>query len=330
VKFVGTATIGTDHVDTRWLSSRGIGFASAPGCNANSVCEYVVAALLELGSRCGFALRATTLGIVGVGHIGSLVARAAAALGMRVLLNDPPLARATGDPGYLPLDALMEADVITLHVPLTREGEDPTYHFFDARRLAAMREGSILVNASRGAVVESGALKSALTTGRLRATALDVWEGEPAIDGDLLLRTTLGTPHIAGYSLDGKVNAVSMIYGAVCAHFRLDPVWHASRDRLPQPETVAVPAGRPADDHALREIVCRSYDIALDDRLLRGLSALPPSERGPGFMKLRAGYRVRREFPAMNVTGGSEELRAILKALGFPVETPRPGPSRQQ
>lgn len=319
VKFVGTATIGTDHVDTEWLSSRGIGFASAPGCNANSVCEYIVAALLELGSRYGFMLEGTSLGIVGVGNIGSRVERAAGALGMRVMLNDPPLARATGDPKYRSLDEMMPADIITLHVPLTRSGGDATRHLFDARRMASMKQGSILLNASRGGVVETQALRNALLSGRLRGAVLDVWEGEPAIDAGLLMQTTLGTAHIAGYSLDGKVNAVRMIYEAACAHFSLDPVWRVSR--LPDPGTkhIALPPEAPRSDRALLGLARQCYDITLDDRNLKALSQLPPPELGREFMMLRSGYRVRREFPATEVSGGSDRLRALIRSLGFTV-----------
>ncbi len=321
VRFVGTATIGTDHVDTRWLTTHGIGFASAPGSNANSACEYVVAALLEVAGRFGFALNRSTLGIVGVGNIGGRVARAAVALGMRVLLNDPPLARATGDPKYRPLVELMDADLLTLHVPLTRTGDDPTYHLFDTRRFAAMKRGSILLNASRGAVVETSALKDALLKLRLRAAALDVWENEPAIDTDLLLQTALATPHIAGYSLDGKVNAVRMIYAAVCRHFALRPAWDVPFDRLPVPRTTRVdlPAAAPADDAVLRNAVRQCYDITLDDRLLREIIVHPPPERAPYFMGLRSGYRVRREFFATEVTGGSTPLRSVLATLGFTI-----------
>ncbi|MBI4419049.1 MAG: 4-phosphoerythronate dehydrogenase, partial [Ignavibacteriales bacterium] len=157
VRFVGTLTIGTDHVDLKYLKSRNIGFASAPGSNANSVAEYVVAALLTWADKDGIQLREKSIGIVGVGNVGRIVAKYAAVLGMRVILNDPPLARVTGDPRYRPLDELMEADIVTVHVPLTRSGQDATVHLFGTDRIRAMKRGSVLINTSRGAVVDSNA-----------------------------------------------------------------------------------------------------------------------------------------------------------------------------
>jgi erythronate-4-phosphate dehydrogenase len=155
VRFVATATIGTDHLDTDYLQQRGIGFASAPGSNANSVGEYIVAALLVLEERCGFSLAGKTLGVVGVGNVGTIVVRYARALGLHVLQNDPPLARTTGNPAFLPLDELMDADIITIHVPLTKTGPDKTFHLFGDARIRAMKSGSILINTSRGGVVDT-------------------------------------------------------------------------------------------------------------------------------------------------------------------------------
>ncbi|HXX63141.1 MAG TPA: 4-phosphoerythronate dehydrogenase, partial [Bacteroidota bacterium] len=180
VQFVGTATIGTDHIDTDYLSSKGIAFANAPGCNANSVKEYVLAALLVLAGRSGRPLRGRKLGVVGLGHIGSRVAEMGRALGMTVLANDPPIARLTPRSDLLPIDALMQSDIITLHVPLTRQGPDATDRLFDRRRIQALKRGAILINTSRGAVVESEALREALQSGHLGAAILDVWEGEPS------------------------------------------------------------------------------------------------------------------------------------------------------
>jgi erythronate-4-phosphate dehydrogenase len=320
VKFVGTVTIGTDHVDIPCLVDRGIAFASAPGSNANSVKEYVVAALLALARRSGHSLKGRVLGVVGVGHIGSRVVRAAEALGMTVLQNDPPLARTTGESRFLPLDELMSADVITLHVPLTTSGPDATHHLFDAERIGQMKAGSILVNTSRGSVTETGALLDALRDGHLAGAVLDVWEKEPAISTELLERVTWGTPHIAGYSLDGKVNAVRMVRKAVCSHFGLQGEWDPS-DRLPTPasRTITLPATADRADDAIRYAVERCYAIDEDDRNLRKLSALPPSRRSAHFSGLRTGYRIRREFIAysVNVPPRHAPLKPTLEALGF-------------
>lgn len=363
VRFVGTATIGTDHVDLEYLSARGIGFASAPGCNANSVSEYVTAALLTLAGRMGFRMKGKRLGIVGVGNIGSKVVKVGEALGMTVLQNDPPLARQTGDARFLPLDELMDADILTLHVPLSRIGVDATYHCFDAARIGAMKEGAILINASRGAVVETQAVKDALVRKHLAAAVLDVWEKEPAIDATLLPHVAIGTAHVAGYSLDGKVNAVKMVYYALCAHLGVQPIW-AGWDKLPAPgvprislPTVpggsvqavppdsppAVGGGSPApqagrvilqsgsvggerSDELLRAVIAACYDIELDDRFLRGMLRQPESARPAYFMKLRTGYRTRREFFAttVEVPPGLGQVGETLRALGFRVVPPFP------
>jgi erythronate-4-phosphate dehydrogenase len=322
VRFVGTATIGTDHVDTEYLAARKIGFASAPGCNANSVAEYITAALLTLSTRLNFHLAGKTLGVVGVGNIGSKVVNVGRALGMTVLQNDPPLARQTGDARFLPLDALMQADVLTLHVPLSRSGPDATYHFFDEKRIGAMKHGSILINASRGAVVETGAIRNALVNNHLQAAVLDVWEKEPAINPELLSLVTLGTAHVAGYSLDGKVNAVRIVYHALCKYLGVEPAW-TGWDRLPVPAVsrFSLPEQSGTTEEVLRESVKQCYDIELDDRLLREMLLQPEERRSSYFMKLRTGYRMRREFFATTLTVRPDQraVGSILKELGFRV-----------
>ncbi len=319
VRFVGTATIGTDHVDTGYLTGRGIGFASAPGSNANSVAEYLATALLVVAGRLGLTLRGLTLGVVGVGNVGSRVARVGGALGMRVLLNDPPLARKTGDSRYLPIDALMDADIITLHVPLTTEGVDATYHLWNVTQIDRMKTGSVLVNTSRGGVVDSAALLNSLTRKHLRAAVLDVWEHEPGIDSGLLERTLLGTPHIAGYSFDGKVNAARMMFEAVSGHFGLGLSWPPPAS-LPPPrcgEITVQLAG--SEEETLRGILTRCYDIEDDDARLRATVTMNAAERGKEFRRLRAQYPVRREFAATRVRCDAvpQTLRAILAALGY-------------
>ncbi len=309
VRFVGTVTIGTDHIDIPFLESRGIGFASAPGSNANSVKEYLLAALLELSRRRGFSLRGKTLGVVGVGHIGSKIAAMAADLGLVVLQNDPPLARQSRQPRFVPLDDLMNADILTLHVPLTRSGEDATFHLFNSRRIAAMKSGAILINSSRGPVVETGALRDALRSGHLSAAVLDVWEGEPAIDAELLEIVTLGTPHIAGYSLDGKVNAVRMIREAVARFLSDGSAWNPEGE-MPAPEFAQISVqGGGSPEELLQSLVRSCYDIALDDRNLRGMLDAPrPSraiffcaveERIPGPPRIPYCARQRSSWPGV-------------------------------
>jgi len=183
-----------------YLRERGIGFASAPGSNATSVAEYVVAALLFVGHKHRITLEGRSIGIVGVGNVGGRVAARCRALGMRVVLNDPPLARATGDPSYRRLDEVTQCEFVTFHTPLTLEGPDRTFHLADQAFFDHLRPGTVLLNTSRGAVHESQALKAAMDRGLLRAVVLDVWENEPRIDAELLRRVDLSTPHIAGYS----------------------------------------------------------------------------------------------------------------------------------
>jgi erythronate-4-phosphate dehydrogenase len=234
VKFAATATIGMDHIDREYLQRAGIGFASAPGSNANSVAEYVVAALLALGKKYRFTLEGKSIGIVGVGNVGSKVDAKCRALGMRTALNDPPLARQTGDAKYRPLAEALACDFVTLHTPLTKRGEDPTYHLADEKFFAAMKKGAVFFNTARGGVMDTAALKAASRSGKLGGVVLDVWENEPNADGDLLLKVDLSTPHIAGYSFDGKVNGLLMIYRAACKHFGAKPT-HTERDFLPPP-----------------------------------------------------------------------------------------------
>jgi erythronate-4-phosphate dehydrogenase len=319
VRFVATATIGTDHIDLPYLESQGVGFASAPGSNANSVKEYVLAALLVLSSRIGFTLRGKTLGVVGVGNIGSKVVKMACALGLNVLQNDPPVARRAGRPQFLSLDELMSADIVTLHVPLTRIGEDATYHLFDGRRIDAMKSGSILINTARGAVVETRDLKDALRRGHLSAAVIDVWEGEPSIDAELLKLVSLGTAHVAGYSMDGKVNAVRMIREVVCGFLSDTSTWDPCGE-LPPPETTCIHLdGSGGLEEMLHAAVHQCYDIELDDQQLRGIVDIPVEKRIPYFLKLRTGYRVRREFSSVRVevTLGHESMDKVIDAVGF-------------
>ncbi|MCX5634878.1 MAG: 4-phosphoerythronate dehydrogenase, partial [Planctomycetota bacterium] len=240
VRFVGTATIGFDHIDVDYLRKRNIGFASAPGSNANSVAEYVVAALLQVGQKYGITLEGKSIGILGVGNVGSRVAQKAAALGMKVYLNDPPLARKKfnrrerGDrreeninKEYLPIEKLFDCDFITLHTPLTFDGGDKTFHLADEKFFKSLKNGFVFLNTSRGGVADTSALKKVIREGKLQAAVLDVWENEPDIDPELLQMVDIATPHIAGYSFDGKVGGMFMIYKAACKHFGLKTKFNA-------------------------------------------------------------------------------------------------------
>lgn len=227
VSFVATATIGYDHIDADYLSRMGIAWTSCPGCNASSVAQYVESSLLLLQQDKGLVLSDTTIGIVGCGHVGSKVKVVAERLGMRVLVCDPPLEEANSQQpianSYVSLDIIEhEADIITFHVPLIRKGEHATWHLADEAFFHRISRVPYIINTSRGGVVDNAALLSALQEGRVRDAIIDVWEGEPHLNVELLQRVFIGTPHIAGYSADGKVNADNMVIDALCRHFHLE------------------------------------------------------------------------------------------------------------
>ena len=317
VRFVGTATIGVDHIDLGYLDQRGIAFSSAPGSNATSVAEYLVAALFVLQQRHGLQFDGLKLGIVGVGNVGSRVLPRAQALGFDCVLCDPPLADRTGDDKYSPLEAIFACDIITLHVPLMKAPPYPTWHLVDEDFLAEMKPGALLINTSRGAVVDNSALKAALERGELRGAVLDVWEGEPLVDLDLLQRVDIATPHIAGYSLDGKVKGTQQIYEALCTHLGVTPQWDP-KSVMPHPEcpTLTVDAQTSGSLSGALEAV---YDIMRDDGALRAVREIPENERASFFQRLRKEYPRRREFYNTHVTvdGRDTTLEQQFLGLGF-------------
>jgi erythronate-4-phosphate dehydrogenase len=322
VKFVGTVTIGTDHVDEEYLAKNGITFVSAPGSNSQSVSEYITAALLELAQSKGFSLTGKTIGVVGVGNVGSKVWHKVKTLGMQVLLNDPPLQRLGSTYSLHSLEQLMEADIITLHVPLTRSGPDATFHLFDENQIRKMKRGAILINTSRGGVVETDALKRTLMDGHLSTAILDVWEKEPNINTSFLELVSLATQHIAGHSLDGKLNALRMIYEAVC-RFLSKPIELEIDASLLDPvvRETKVDIIHGSTQQTLRDIVKKCYDINEDDKLLRNIISLPQEERGKYFSRLRTEYRIRREFSntTVSLSHEAENISTVLQLLGFKV-----------
>jgi len=346
VRFVATATIGFDHIDVEYLRRRDIGFASAPGSNANSAAEYVIAALLEVGQENNVELEDKSIGIIGVGNVGSRVAKKCAALGMDVRLNDPPLQRYKnhspkgqeehgesesallrveqfiGKSEFLPIEELFGCDFITLHTPLTFEGVNKTHHLADDRFFRSLREGCVFVNASRGGVVDSGALKRGIIGGRLGAVVLDVWENEPDIDVELLKMVDIGTPHIAGYSLDGKIAGMIMIYEAACAYLGVGAEYgiEAFLPEAGVPELRVDPAAD-SEQGALMGAVRAVYDIRRDDARLREIRECRAGEVGEFFDNLRKEYPVRREFVNTRVVMESacESLSRKLAGIGFTV-----------
>lgn len=233
VKFIATATIGYDHIDTTYCKEAGIQWTNCPGCNAGSVEQYVHSVLLLLKREKGLSLKDATLGIVGVGHVGSRVARMAKELGMRVLLNDPPRAD-RGEEGFVGLDVLAkECDVLTFHTPLYKEGIYRTYHLVNNELLFSLKRKPYLINSSRGEVVDTASLLAALSAGKVKDAIIDTWENEPEINKDLLKAAYLATPHIAGYSADGKANASRMSLEALCKFFHIDASFEIVPPALP-------------------------------------------------------------------------------------------------
>ena len=315
VRFIATATIGYDHIDTQWCESHGITWTNAPGCNSWSVQQYIGSLLVTMSRTLGFSFREKTIGVVGVGNVGSKVARLAVLLGFRVLLCDPPRARREGSGQFVSLDELISrSDIITLHVPLIRDGEDSTFHMFDDSRLASMNKNQILINSSRGEVVDGAALKNALAQKSILAASLDVWENEPQIDPQLLSLLFTGTPHIAGYSVDGKATGTTMSVQALGKFFDLPcRDWEVTEvPQSVQPSEFSIDTAGKTPQEVLADAILHTYDIRTDDAALRADVA--------SFEKQRSHYPVRREFPAFCVRTLNDDTgrsTVFLREAGF-------------
>lgn len=286
VQFIATATIGFDHIDTEYCRQAGISWSNAPGCNAASVAQYLESSLLLLQQQGVLTLQGTTLGVVGVGHVGSLVAEVGEHLGMKVLRNDPPRAEREGNAGFSSLNELTDtADVITFHVPLIREGRHRTFHLADSDFFRSLKRNPVVVNTARGEVIETQALLQAIEEGKVKEAVIDVWEHEPDIDLTLLQKVFIGTPHIAGYSADGKANATRMALDALCRHFGLNADYHIVP---PAPVNPVIYATDETD------ATLQMYDPRRDCEALR----LHPER----FEQLRGDYPLRRERGAYSVS----------------------------
>jgi erythronate-4-phosphate dehydrogenase len=315
VRFIGTATIGFDHIDTEYCDKKGIRWINAPGCNSSSVSQYIASALLRIASESGFSLRDKTLGIIGVGHCGSKVHELAKILGLNVLLNDPPRARKEKKKIFADLGEILNAsDIITLHVPLNMDGNDRTYHLFDSGTFEKIRKGCWLINSSRGEVVDTEAFKNALTEEKLAGAVIDVWEKEPEIDISLMHMAFLATPHIAGYSTDGKANGTSMIIKELGEFFKFKlSGWYPSDVPAPaEPELIIDCVGKSLEE-IIRKAALHAYNIAEDDVKLR----FDPSH----FEIIRENYPLRREFTSytLHLKDASDETKKHLRDLGFKV-----------
>jgi erythronate-4-phosphate dehydrogenase len=313
VRFIGTATIGFDHIDTPYCDDHNIRWTNAPGCNSSSVQQYIASALLQVAGDFSFSLRNKTLGVIGVGNVGTKVAKLAGILGMKVLLNDPPRARREGERDFVKLDTILrEADIVTLHVPLTLTGDDKTHHLFDGEMLGKMKKGSWLFNSSRGEVVDNKALAGWIRSSVNGGAVLDVWENEPEIDPILLSEVHIATPHIAGYSTDGKANGTAMVVNLLSDFFDL-PLRKWFPENVPEPvyPEIKIDGMGKTEEDVIRQAFLHTYNLMEDDRKLRSSPT--------GFEKLRGDYPLRREFPSYSVmlTNAPESVKSVLEMMGF-------------
>jgi len=324
VRFIATATIGFDHIDTQFCKSAGIAWANAPGCNAESVNQYMASALVSWSIQRGVALKNKTIGIVGVGQVGSRVAKTCEILGMTVLLNDPPRERAEDSEAFASLKSIREqADIISFHVPLNMDGIDRTFHMVDGPFLQSLAKRPLIINTCRGEVFESAAVRRAMETGEISGMIIDCWENEPGLDLDLLDLADYGTPHIAGYSKDGKANGTRASVRAISKFFGLGiDDWEPSGVAMPADPVIKLDGKDQHEDLLLAKVILSTYDIKNDDQALRD---------NPGrFEQLRGDYPLRREFDSYSIqaenTGSStlEKLRNLgLRVPGqeFPRES---------
>jgi len=313
VKFIATATIGFDHIDTDYCYTAGIQWTNAPGCNSKSVEQYIASSIMVLAEKNGWNLSEKCIGVVGVGNVGSKVARICEIFGMKVLKNDPPRERAEGAEQFVSIQQIMdEADIITLHVPLNMKGEDATFHLGNESFLNTLKKKPILINSCRGEVIETSAVKAALISGQLSAFVCDCWENEPDIDLELLSLTEIATPHIAGYSKDGKAIGTLMCVQAISDFFALGlNNWRPLGVELPANPVIEIDGIGLHEQEIISKAILHTYDIRNDDRDFRNNTEL--------FEQLRGDYPTRREFPAFTIKAKNVEKNVLKKLtlLGF-------------
>lgn len=319
VKFVGSCTIGMDHIDTDYLQRKSIKYTNAPGCNANSVVEYLLSCLSILTETHALHWDSLSVGIIGYGNVGSLLGKRLKKLGIKFVAYDPFLE----NDALVSFEEVLKCDVITLHVPLTTDTAFPSYHMFNEKVLASLQAGQVLINASRGAVIDNQALLSALQHDNGFTAILDVWENEPAISVDLARKVMIGTPHIAGYSFDGKVAGTEMICRSLCQVMGL-PTRNSSGQFLEEPSLSKMSFTSNADlDWSIHTAIRACFDVRHDHSLLQRSLTLPESERRLAFDALRKNYRCRREFSGIKIQlkQVDSELHTKFKALGFNVKS---------
>ena len=317
VEFVGTATIGTDHIDLDYLGTNNIAFSNAAGCNAEAASEYVISGLFALSERKGFDPFKLKAGIIGCGNVGSRVYQKLTTLGIEALRNDPPLAEESSGQ-YVDLDTVIEqCDFITLHVPLTRSGDHATQHLFDKEKLNRLRDNCLLVNAARGPVIDNQALLEVIDQRPDLTIFLDTWENEPSISRDLLSKVDLATPHIAGYSVEGRLRGTQMILDAASRHFGKKSSWNMSQLL---PETIELNIVSTKD--ALKfwqQVFSQHHDIWQDHRALTQGLELGDEDFASHFDSLRRVYPDRFEYERYRLDGGQKKAATIARELLFKV-----------
>jgi erythronate-4-phosphate dehydrogenase len=313
VEIIVTATIGYDHIDTGYCEKNGVAWTNAPGCNSGSVYQYIGSVLSTLAQKYKLDFSTQALGVIGVGNVGKKVVRLGELMGAQVYLNDPPRQHKEGSCGFVSLDGIVrECNIITIHVPLTKEGPDKTYHLVDENFLKRLNPDTILINSSRGEVVDKEALKKALKEKWIRAAVLDVWENEPNIDLELLQMLDIATPHIAGYSVDGKANGTAMSVQALSRKFDL-PLrgWRPEDLPLPSNALVNIDCSNKTEQQVIIEAILSTYRVLEDDARLRKSVETFEAQRGS--------YPNRREFHAFSVKLDNKHgaIEKRLKGLGF-------------
>lgn len=311
LSFVGSATIGTDHIDLPYLANRDIAFHSAPGCNAVSVAEYVLSSLVVLSERYLLDLSSLTIGIVGGGNTGTRLSEKLDALGIIYKICDPLLEQSITDTRvFSSLDEVLSCDVISMHVPKVVGGKYPTYHLLNKKNLAKLRGDQILISACRGDVIDNQALLEMKKKGHGIKLVLDVWENEPQVLTELIKYTEIATAHIAGYSLEGKARGSEMLYQALCCHANSE-VELKLKDFLPSASISSVELKEDFSQILLNQLVKMVYDVRRDDAIFRQQLS------DEGFDSIRKKYPVRREFSAVTVISPSNTYSDVPHHLGF-------------
>lgn len=315
VKIIATATIGYDHIDTQYCETNKIDWTNAPGCNSWSVAQYIMAALFSLAQKQDIQLNTKTIGVIGAGNVGSKVAFLCQTIGMKVLINDPPRQRNEGTAGFVSLEQIQQhADIVSFHTPLTRTGSDKTFHLADTAFFENCNQKLAFINSSRGEVMDTQAVKTAKKNGKVNELIIDCWENEPNIDLELMNMAFIATPHIAGYSRDGKANGTSMSIRALSKKLELGiDNWECSNIEKPEVPIIQINGKNKTEQEIIGQAVLHTYSIFNDSKCLK--------ESPSTFEKQRGNYPVRREFPSFTIQAIDvpENTLKKLQIMGFKI-----------